>query len=574
MSTSIAFDIIARDRASAQFDKVGRSADKSSGKLKKFAKGGALAVGAAAVVAGKALFDMGKMAIADEQAQAVLAKTLRNAAKATDSQVKATESWISAQGKALGVTDDELRPALGRLVAVTKDVGKAQKLTRLAMDISAGSGKSLQTVTTALAKAQTGSLTGLSKLGVATKNAKGETKSLKEITEDLAKTYKGSASTAANTTQGKFNRLKVQFDETKEAIGAKLIPIAGKLADWLLTKVLPAAQKLGGELKEKFGPTFAKIGGFISDKVIPALEDLGGKVLKGLKGYFEQVSKAIEDNRPFIDALVEGYKKYATFMVTKVWPVLGTLIEKLLPAIGKGIRVTITFLRALSLGLVGAAAFGVKAFRFLAGAALASFGFILHAAEKSLGWVPKLGDKIKDAKASFDDFRANTVNNLKKTEDKLIEVGRKIQGIKSPKPVYVGVTSNVSDVTNKVAGLTQRINGIPKSRTITIYANILTTNKGPKTNTDLYGVPTNARGTGYFRGGRTWVGEEGPELVELPRGSRIHDAARSQQMTANSGGEIDYDRLGAAIVRALERGTQLVRLPDAGRAAYQAGAAY
>lgn len=40
----------------------------------------------------------------------------------------------------------------------------------------------------------------------------------------------------------------------------------------------------------------------------------------------------------------------------------------------------------------------------------------------------------------------------------------------------------------------------------------------------------NFAGTNYFKGGLTWVGEMGPELVELPRGSKVYDAVNSQKM--------------------------------------------
>jgi hypothetical protein len=40
----------------------------------------------------------------------------------------------------------------------------------------------------------------------------------------------------------------------------------------------------------------------------------------------------------------------------------------------------------------------------------------------------------------------------------------------------------------------------------------------------------NALGTSNWRGGLTWVGEEGPELVELPAGAKIYDNRRSTQM--------------------------------------------
>ena len=47
---------------------------------------------------------------------------------------------------------------MGKLVAATGDVAKAQDLASLAMDVSAGSGKSLDAVTMALVRAQNGSV--------------------------------------------------------------------------------------------------------------------------------------------------------------------------------------------------------------------------------------------------------------------------------------------------------------------------------------------------------------------------------------------------------------------------------
>jgi hypothetical protein len=42
-----------------------------------------------------------------------------------------------------------------------------------------------------------------------------------------------------------------------------------------------------------------------------------------------------------------------------------------------------------------------------------------------------------------------------------------------------------------------------------------------------FGVPANANGTTNFQGGMTLVGERGPELVNLPRGSQVIDAQRT-----------------------------------------------
>lgn len=47
-----------------------------------------------------------------------------------------------------------------------------------------------------------------------------------------------------------------------------------------------------------------------------------------------------------------------------------------------------------------------------------------------------------------------------------------------------------------------------------------------------------AHGTNYHPGGLAWVGEQGPELVELPRGSKVHTNQKSMELVGKSGGDI------------------------------------
>jgi len=453
---TLAFDIIAKDRASDKFDKVGRASSSAGDKLKAFAKVGALAVGAAAVAAGVALVGMAKAAMADEKAQALLAKQLKNSAGATKAQVAATEDWITKQGIALGVTDDELRPALSKLVAVTKDVGKAQALASLAMDVSAGTGKSLSTVSAALAKAQLGQVSGLSKLGVATKNADGSTKSLKEITEAMASTYKGAASTAANTAEGKFGRLKLVLDETKETIGAKLLPVLTDMATWFLEEGLPAAQKLGSELSDKFGPTLEAIGtgvakttGFFKDHKDAAI---ALAVTIGALVVVTKVHAAV-----LTVQAAGGLLKYLTATklvttVTKVWAAGQWLLNAALTANPIGLVIVAiaalvagviiaykkseTFrdvVKSLGIGLLLMGEYGIKAFRLLLTAAFATFEGILTAADKGLGWIPGLGSKIGDARRAFANFSDATVSKLKSVEDSLHRTRDSINGLNGKK---------------------------------------------------------------------------------------------------------------------------------------------
>ena len=224
-----------------------KTADKDVGGfangLENFSKraGQAFAIAGAAAVAyaGKLAIDGVKAAIEDEAAQASLAKTLENVTGATDAQIKATEDYITKTSLANGITDDVLRPSLDRLVRSTSNLEEAQKLQTLALDISAGSGKSLETVTEALAKATDGNTGALGRLGVGLDKSEIKTMSMNEITKRLSETFAGQASTNADTFQGKMDRVKVALDEAKESVGAALLPILEKLADFIAVTVVP-----------------------------------------------------------------------------------------------------------------------------------------------------------------------------------------------------------------------------------------------------------------------------------------------------------------------------------------------
>lgn len=271
---------------------AGNDVDTLGRKMRTVGKLGGLALAAGAVVAARALVGMGKAAAEDQVSQALLARQLKASAGATKGQVTQTEKWITAQGKALGVTDEELRPALAKLARATGDVGEAQRLAALGMDISAGSGKSLESVSAALAKAQNGNVAGLARLGIATKDASGKTLSFAEIQKNLSKQFGGAAATKADTLAGKMQRLRVQFDEAKEAIGARLIPIVSKLVDWFVSKGLPAISRFSAFLKNTLGPVFQYIRGVVQ-RVMGGMDGDVNSRLTSIKSIFQDAVSII-----------------------------------------------------------------------------------------------------------------------------------------------------------------------------------------------------------------------------------------------------------------------------------------
>jgi len=200
------------------------------------------------IVAGLALAT--KAAIEDQKSQEMLAVQVRKVTDATAADIEVMEEWIDQRARATGVADDELRPALSRLVAATGDVKEAQKLLALSQDVATSTGKKLDTVILAMIKGTTGVTGGFGRMGIATKNAKGEALSFDEILAELEKKFGGSTAKAADTAAGKMARLKVAFQETAEDIGRILLPFVEKLADWI------------GTLAEKFdglSPTTKKV---------------------------------------------------------------------------------------------------------------------------------------------------------------------------------------------------------------------------------------------------------------------------------------------------------------------------
>jgi hypothetical protein len=227
------FDGSGVEKAKKEFAQLDGAAAKT-----KFAFKKALIPATAAVAGlGAALFDATKGAVEDAAAQELLSKALKNNTAATDAQIKANEDWISTQGKLLGVTDDDLRPALAKLARQTGSLEKAQQGASLAMDIAAATGKPLSAVTDALAKAYGGNTAALAKLDPKLRELVKGGLDAEGAMSVLADTFQGSATTAANTAEGRFKRLSIAMKETKESIGNVFLP--------LIESLLPALQAVG-----------------------------------------------------------------------------------------------------------------------------------------------------------------------------------------------------------------------------------------------------------------------------------------------------------------------------------------
>lgn len=295
------------------------------GKLEKFGKVAgaafAAAAAAAAVYAGKLAVEGVKAAIEDEAAQQRLKSALESVTGATEAQVKAVEDQILKTSLATGVADDKLRPALQRLATATGSLDESQKLLNLALDISAGTGKDVETVSNALAKAYEGNTTSLERLGIGLDKGEVKSRGLQAAVQSLTDLYGGDALEKANTFEGQINRLKVGFDEAKESVGAALLPVLKDLLDYftntLIPKLVEAKEKAIDPIRQAFEnnkDTLNDLWKFIKDYIVPifettlvlAIQNAG----RAIAGIVNVIAKVFEGVRTIVDNAIDGINEF------------------------------------------------------------------------------------------------------------------------------------------------------------------------------------------------------------------------------------------------------------------------
>lgn len=273
--------------------------DSVKGSMKTIAKSAALAGVAVAGMAVAFGVDAVKAALEDEKSQVKLAKALKNTTKATATQIKSVEDLITKMQFQYGVADNKLRPALQRLVQGTGSLTKSQDLLQTALNVSAGTGKDVETVALSLAKAYNGNLGALKRLGIQIPDNIVKSKNFAEAMKIVNSTFSGQAQAAADTFAGKMRILSERFNEFKEGIGYKLIGPLTKVMDYIQTTVIP--------LLGQVGDGFAGKDTSVSNKVKALARGLGDPVAN-TPGYNlgKSLKDVAESLQLLFDALLKG----------------------------------------------------------------------------------------------------------------------------------------------------------------------------------------------------------------------------------------------------------------------------
>lgn len=273
-------------------------------------------------VAGLAVFkqvadymvDAGKAAAEEDQQMQQLSKALQDNAGVTKEQYGEVEKWIAATQRASATADGELRPALLKLSSTTKDVGQAQDILTTALDISKARGLDLNTVVIALEKGYQGNVGGLQRLGIATKDAEGNTLSFADVMKNANETYGGAAQEAANTTAGRMENLSLTLADLKETVGMALLPVIEKFTGFIMDN-MPTIEKVMVGFAELVGLAL----NILSDTVFPILQKV-----------FESFTQSVSDKTPGTNTIFEGIGKVVDALLLvfeKVWPLIWGTVD-------------------------------------------------------------------------------------------------------------------------------------------------------------------------------------------------------------------------------------------------------
>lgn len=303
----------------SKFDDSGiKKAQSQFGGLKKTLAGIGLGIGIKQVA--DQLMEAGKAAAADQKSMRLLNDQLTKNAHATKAQVTQNNQFIDSLSNQVGIVDDNLRPAMGKLVRATGSVAKAQDLLKLSLDASAVSGKPLDTVAQAISKAFNGNTSALTRMFP-------ELKKSKDLFGDLRKEVEGAAVSQADP----FSRLNVAMDNLKEKLGYVLLPYV-----------------------EKFVDSFTKPGG-LGDQISKFLDDMSnpktdaGKTFLQIKDAIEATIGAVKTFFGYFgngDAM-KGFGNLASFLVKMLPALLALKGIMMLASAGKSIQSLVLALTAI-----------------------------------------------------------------------------------------------------------------------------------------------------------------------------------------------------------------------------------
>ena len=519
-----------------------KALDDGDGKGKKFA-GAFAAIGKVAkvaaigvgVAAGAATI-FGKQSVdafnASTEASTKLRTNMLNVKGATEANVASLEKLASKLQGVGVIEDDVIKAGMSQLATFNLQSSTIAKLTPKISDMVAqlkghnATAEDMVAINNLVGKVMTGNVGSLSRYGVTLDD--NQKKLLKQgneaeraavLNQVLAQNYGKVNEALRNTPQGQLTALKNTWGDFQELVGefvSKMVtPLVGGMNNWFQSMggpegVLEAITTNMNKFQEAAWPVISAIRDYLEPKfvalwhsveqLLPTFQRLWGEVLAPLaKNLGVVLVVALGLTVDAINLLFKALKPVIEWMLNNKGTVIALAAAFGILALAmKFNSIAAGFNAAMSstiTKMVAAKASASSLATFLTTTGAGAFGVIAAAAIIAGIKIVEAGNK---AKAAWGQAQ-QAINSAGKSDDAVISRLRELQR-----------------------------SGTPEQRA-----------RAKATLRKLAESGAFARGTNFAPGGVALVGEEGPELVNLPRGAQVFSSPRTKQMLSNTATTLD-----------------------------------
>ena len=527
-------------------------ADKSSGGLAaafKKAEGGSFALLGGLTAAGAAATVFGFKSVeaynASVEASTKLRTNLLNVKGATEEHVAALERQAS-QLQAVGVIEDDvIKAGQSQLATFNLQGSTIEKLTPKITDMVAqlkghnATAEDMVAINNLVGKVMTGNVGALSRYGVTLSDTQkellkngDETQRANVLNEVLAQNYGEVNKALRNTPQGQLTAFKNTFGDFMELAGEFVSSLVGPLIEgfnnWMesmggpegmmralkeaFEQVQPYLPIIAGAIIGGLVPAFVAMGAAIWGALAPLLPFIAagaalGLGLKLLMDRFGGVQGIMQKLQPVISVMAQLWNEYLKPALMEVWKVF---TERLLPALKKlWDQISPILIPVLkTLGIILGAVIFAQIMIFVNALRLA-IGWISNI----IGWVSNAIGWLKDFVGAVGRIAGQIGSALANVYEKFTAPFRKafdfITGIPGK---IVGSIGNIGQLLRDKLGDWDIPGPLGKVKDV---------------------IPGFAEGVRNFEGGWAMVGEQGPELVNLPKGSDVFSNSDTMGMLRN-----------------------------------------
>jgi len=316
------------------------------------------------------------------------------------------------------------------------------------------------------------------------------------------------------TVSAMMAKMKASFDVVMITLGEKLLPIFNRFLTFIIDH-MPQIQNFIDKAMQVAGVAFKFVGDFITNTLIPAFKAFWDWI----QPYMPQIKDAVVVAFDLIKGAFKLVGDYITKIVIPIYKGLAEWFFKNFPLMKDAVKKAYDYIKPSFDNLV-------QVIR----------DSVMPIIDGLWGVVKKAMPGIKSV---FEIAMPLIVVAVKLAIDIIAVIIKAVKGIYDLiKPGLDKVATLFSTV---FGGIKKVIDGV--QWVLDKFNRTKMSNKSSTVNTKYTssgsssqygGVGRNANGTDNWRGGLSWVGERGPELVNLPKGSQVIPNGKSMDMASSN----------------------------------------